>query len=133
MKIRKFNESEGFNQSVKDIFSYIVDEFNGYTMVGEDAITFIFDIESDYDQKDFRNLYDGIKLYDSYLSIMNGLVECLEKLSLYSDVYYYFSIKSNGFSVAMLKKNCEESFPRYVFLGKIKYSISSGICVFPLE
>lgn len=96
MKIRKFNESEGFNQSVKDIFSYVVDEFNGYTMVGEDSITLIFDIESDYDQKDFRNLYNGIKLYDSYLSIMNGLVECLEKLSLYSDVYYYFSITPNG-------------------------------------
>ena len=96
MKIRKFNESEGFNQSVKDIFSYVVDEFNGYTMVGDDSITFKFDIESDYDQKDFRNLYNGIKLYESYLSIMNGLVECLEKLSIYSDVYYHFSITPNG-------------------------------------
>ena len=104
-------ESEGFNQSVKDIFSYVVDEFNGYTMVGDDYITFIFDIESDYDQKDFRNLYNGIKLYESYLSIMNGLVECLEKLSIYSDVYYHFSITPNGSKLSQVLISISDDKP----------------------
>ena len=120
MKIRKFNESEGFNQSVKDIFSYVVDEFNGYAMVGDDSITFIFDIESDYDQKDFRNLYNGIKLYESYLSIMNGLVECLEKLSIYSDVYYHFSITPNGskLSQVLISISDRQQYNNMVYLQK---------------
>lgn len=120
MKIRKFTESDGFNQSVKDIFSYVVDEFNGYTMVGDDSITFIFDINSDYDQKDFKNLYNGIKLYESRLVIMNGLVECLEKLSIYSDVYYHFSIThvSSKLSQFLISISDREPYSGMVYLPK---------------
>ena len=111
MKIKKFTESDSFKQSVKDIFSYVIDEFNAFTMVTDDGILLIFDINSDYDQKDFKNLYDGIKLYESRLAIMNGLVECLEKLSIYSDVYYCFSISSISSSLGQISLTISDTKP----------------------
>lgn len=111
MKIRKINELDnyGLYDNVKNVFSYVLDEFDGVLDLNKYHISIMFN-DSQFRSSDINNIKELVRINRHKLNLFEAIDECLDKLAIDSDIYYYLNTSNNGTIILLIKTDYSSGF-----------------------